>query len=88
MEALIGFAIGYWVGTKEGREGLQKALQALDAISKSAEVKAMLSQGLAMGGGMLAQGLKSSGGFSVAQGVAGALADRAGKILSGGLRAA
>ena len=39
MEALIGFAIGYYVGTRDGREGLQKALGALDAITKSEEFK-------------------------------------------------
>ena len=31
MEALIGFAIGYYVGTRDGREGLQKAISAFDA---------------------------------------------------------
>jgi hypothetical protein len=25
MEALIGFAFGYWVGTRQGREGLERA---------------------------------------------------------------
>ena len=88
MEALIGFAIGYWAGTRDGREGLQKALQAFDAITKSEEFKALMTQGLSVGGAMLSKGLNRSGGFSMAQGVVGVIADRAGKILSGGLRAA
>ena len=37
---------------------------------------------------MLSKGLNKSGGFSMAQGVVGVIADRAGKLLSGGLRAA
>ena len=53
MEALIGFAIGYYVGTRDGREGLQQ-----------------------------------TGGMGFAQGVVGVVADKAGKIMSGGLRAA
>jgi hypothetical protein len=88
MEALIGFAIGYYVGTRDGREGLQKALGALDAITKSEEFKNLMSQGLSMGGAMLSKGLQQTGGMGFAQGVVGVVAERAGKIMSGGLRAA
>ena len=88
MEALIGFAIGYYVGTREGREGLQKAIDAFDAITKSNEFKNLLGQGLSMGGALLSKGIQSSGGMGFAQGVVGVVAERAGKIMSGGLRAA
>ncbi len=54
MEALIGFAIGYYVGTRDGREGLQKAIAAFDAITKSAEFKNLMGQGLTMGGALSA----------------------------------
>jgi hypothetical protein len=88
MEALIGFAIGYYVGTREGREGLEKAIGALDAITKSTEFKNLLGQGLSMGGALLTKGLEQTGGMGFAQGVVGVVAERAGKIMSGGLRAA
>ena len=88
MEALIGFAIGYYVGTREGREGLQKAIDAFDAITKSNEFKNLLGQGLSMGGALLSKGLEQTGGMGFAQGVVGVVAERAGKIMSGGLRAA
>ncbi len=88
MEALIGFAIGYYVGTREGREGLQKAIDAFDAIAKSNEFKNLLGQGLSMGGALLSKGLQQTGGMGFAQGVVGVVAERAGKIMSGGLRAA
>lgn len=88
MEAIIGFAIGYWAGTRDGREGITKALAALDAITKSEEFKGLMSQGLALGGSLVSKGLQQSGGNALAQGVIGVVADRAGKILGGGLRAA
>jgi len=31
MEVLIGFAVGYWVGTRHGRQGLEEALRAITA---------------------------------------------------------
>lgn len=89
MEAIIGFAIGYWAGTRDGKEGITKALAAFDSITKSEEFKQILSQGMSLGGGLVAKGLQGSGaGGAIAQGVFGAVAERAGKILAGGLRAA
>jgi len=75
MEALIGFAIGYYVGTREGREGLEKAIAAFDAISKSTEFKNLLGQGLSMGGALLSKGLEQTGGMGFAQGVVGVVAE-------------
>lgn len=92
MEALVGFAIGYWTGTHEGMEGLQKALNALDAISKSEQFKTLVNSGISMGSGLLAKGMQSAGASSVAstmsRGVVGVVAQRAGKALVGGLRRA
>ena len=47
-----------------------------------------MGQGLSMGGALLSKGLQQTGGMGFAQGVVGVVADRAGKMLSGGLRAA
>ena len=46
MEAVIGFVVGYWVGTRQGRQGLQKALDSAQAIWASPETKRLLSEGL------------------------------------------
>ena len=46
MEALIGFAVGYWVGTRQGRHGLQRGLESAQAIWASPETKRLLSEGL------------------------------------------
>jgi hypothetical protein len=46
VETVIGFAVGYWVGTRQGRQGLQKALDSAQAIWASPETKRLLSEGL------------------------------------------
>lgn len=88
MESIIGFAIGYWCGTKSGKEGLENAWKALDAITKSDEFKGLLGQGLAMGGGLLTKGMGAAGGNAIGSVVMGIVTEKAGKIISGGLRAA
>ncbi|HLI57543.1 MAG TPA: hypothetical protein VKY26_11005 [Actinomycetota bacterium] len=88
METLIGFAIGYWAGTRDGSEGLTRAIAAFDSIIKSDGLKGFMSQGLSMGGTLLSKGIGDSGGSAIAANVIGMVADRAGKILGGGLRAA
>ena len=46
MEVVIGFAVGYWIGTSQGRQGLQKALDSAQAIWASPETRQLLSEGL------------------------------------------
>ncbi len=46
MEAVIGFAVGYLVGTRQGRQGMQKTLDSAQAIWASPETKRLLSEGL------------------------------------------
>jgi hypothetical protein len=46
VEVVIGFAVGYWVGTRQGREGLQNALASAQAIWAHPETKKLLGQGL------------------------------------------
>jgi hypothetical protein len=46
MEVVLGFAVGYWVGTRQGREGMYKAMDSARAIWESPETKRMLSEGL------------------------------------------
>ena len=46
MEVVIGFAVGYWVGTRQGRQGLQHALESAQAIWASPETRRMLAEGI------------------------------------------
>ena len=46
MEVVIGFAVGYWVGTRQGREGMQKALESAQAIWAHPETRRLLGEGL------------------------------------------
>ena len=45
MEVVIGFAVGYWVGTRQGRQGLQNALESAQAIWAHPETRKMLAEG-------------------------------------------
>jgi hypothetical protein len=46
VEVVIGFAVGYWVGTRQGREGLQNAWASAQAIWAHPETRRLLGQGL------------------------------------------
>lgn len=46
MEVILGFAVGYWVGTRQGRDGLQKVIDSAQAIWASPETKRLLKDGL------------------------------------------
>lgn len=46
LEVIIGFAVGYLVGTRQGRQGMQKALDSAQAIWASGETRKLLSEGL------------------------------------------
>lgn len=48
VEVIIGFAVGYWVGTRQGREGLQRALDSARAIWESPEARRLAGEGLSV----------------------------------------
>lgn len=65
MEVVIGFAVGYLVGTRQGRQGMQHALDSAQAIWASPETKRLVSEGLSAfetvaGPAMERMGTKSS----------------------------
>lgn len=62
MEALIGFAIGYVVGTKQGKEGLAKLRESFDAIRSSPEFRQFVAGGASVASGAARQVM--SGGSS------------------------
>lgn len=39
METLVGFAVGYYVGTKDGREGLARLVESWKEIRKRTHLK-------------------------------------------------
>jgi len=65
METLIGFAVGYLVGTKQGREGLAKVRESWDAIRQSPEVRQFLQTGATVAGSAVRQVLGGGGGAMI-----------------------
>ena len=46
VEVVIGFAVGYFIGTRQGRKGLQEAIESAQSIMASPETRRMLSEGI------------------------------------------
>jgi len=46
VETAIGFALGYWIGTRQGRQGLQNALDSAKDILASPETRRLVGEGL------------------------------------------
>ena len=68
MLALVGFALGYVVGAKEGREGLERMVAATRTVLGSEEFKAALEGAQAMGGGLLKQAFEQFSGVAASEG--------------------
>ena len=45
-EVVIGFAAGYWIGTRQGRQGMERAPDAARDIWESPETRRVLAEGL------------------------------------------
>lgn len=48
METLVGFGVGFLVGTREGKEGLAKIRESWEAIRTSSEVQKFVGEALAV----------------------------------------
>lgn len=46
MEVVLGFAVGYFIGTRQGRKGLQEAIESAQAIMASPETRRMLIEAI------------------------------------------
>ena len=71
MEVVFGFAVGYYIGTRQGRKGLQEAIESAQAIMASPETRRMLSEAISTfeavaGPAMERMGRRSSTGNRVA----------------------
>jgi hypothetical protein len=46
VEVVLGFAVGYYIGTRQGRKGLQEAIESAQAIMTSPETRRFLSEAI------------------------------------------
>jgi hypothetical protein len=46
VEVVLGFAVGYYMGTRQGRKGLQDAIESAQAIMASPETRRFLSEAI------------------------------------------
>lgn len=46
VEVVLGFAVGYYLGTRQGRKGLQEAIESAQAIMASPETRRILSEAI------------------------------------------
>lgn len=60
METLVGFAIGFLVGTREGKQGLARLRESCVAIRESADVKHLLGEAVLLIGPMLREVARAS----------------------------
>jgi hypothetical protein len=67
MLALAGFALGYFVGAKEGQAGLERMIKATRAVLASDEFKAALETAQSLAGGVLKQSLERLGGNAASE---------------------
>ncbi|HKR68664.1 MAG TPA: hypothetical protein VJT16_07495 [Streptosporangiaceae bacterium] len=68
METIIGFAIGYLAGTKDGEQGLERIKSSLRDIAQSKEARRLASDAVTMAGALVgrrsAQGaIRTAGGL-------------------------
>lgn len=77
MGAIAGFFLGYVMGAQAGRDGLAKLISAWREVCASAEVRQALAGAVAVGGGLLQQGMSDTRGP-----LAGAIVGRAGEAFA------
>jgi hypothetical protein len=61
MEVVFGFAVGYWIGTRQGRKGLLEALDSAQAIWNSPETRRLLGEGLSAFGAVASPAMDRMG---------------------------
>jgi hypothetical protein len=62
METLIGFAVGFVVGTQYGKDGLAKLRSSWEAVSTHPEVRQLVRTGVSMAGTATRQLLNGGAG--------------------------
>lgn len=62
METLVGFAVGFVLGTREGKEGLARLRESWAAIRESTDVKHLLGEATMAIGPMIRELARATGG--------------------------
>ena len=62
VEVVLGFAVGYLVGTRQGRKGMQQALDSAQAILASPETRRLLGEVLSGVEAIAGPALERAGG--------------------------
>ena len=70
METIVGFLAGYLVGTRQGREGLERLRASVQSIKNSPEVRKLAAEAVTVAGAAVRQA--SSGGI---KGLGGSVTD-------------
>jgi len=78
METILGFAVGYLVGSQEGKAGLDRVRKSLLAIGSSPEVRRMATEAVSMASAIARQSSAKS-----AKATAAGLAELAMRRISG-----
>jgi hypothetical protein len=73
METIVGFVAGYLVGTRHGREGLERLRASLQSIKSSPEVRRLAAEAVAVAETAVRQA--SSGGIKGLGGTVGGVTD-------------
>jgi hypothetical protein len=63
MLALVGFAVGYYVGAQAGREGLERLMTSISAIQRSDEFAAFVDTARQMLGQAARQAMETGSGM-------------------------
>jgi hypothetical protein len=77
METIIGFVVGYVVGTRQGRDGVKQMLAAVDGIRNSPETRELVLTGMA-----IARSTLSGGAGAILNGAVQAASRKADSMLS------
>jgi hypothetical protein len=64
METLVGFAFGFWLGTKEGKDGVAKIVESWKAIRESTELKNLVGGAIGVVVPIISE-IKSSGTHAI-----------------------
>ena len=62
VEVVIGFAVGYLVGTRQGRKGMLQALESAQAIWASPETRRLLGEVLSGAEALAGPAMERAGG--------------------------
>ncbi len=77
METVIGFVVGYLVGSREGKAGLERLRESVNAIRRSPEVRRFAGEAMSFAESAARQASSGRGLSGIGGSVARTLLDRA-----------